>query len=331
VERFLAQRQNPDWAVVWISQVSAARLRQRARELEDRWHADEQYIDSLPLYGVLFAVKDNIDVAGMPTTAGCPAFAYTPTHSAPVVMRLEAAGAILVGKTNMDQFVTGLVGTRSPFGAVPNAFKPAYISGGSSAGSAVAVARGLVSFALGTDTAGSGRVPAGLNNIVGLKPSRGLLSAGGVVPACQSLDCVSIFALTVSDAAVVLQAARGFDSQDPCSRWLDLTPDVCPTPFRFGIPDANHLEFFGDTYAQDCFEQSIALLRSLGGAAVEIDFAPFLEAGALLYDGPWVAERLAALREFFETQASAMHEVVRTIIGEGRRYSAADLFDGLRQ
>jgi allophanate hydrolase len=259
-----------------------------------------QYIDSLPLYGVLFAVKDNIDMAGMPTTAGCPAFVYTKVHSDPVVMRLEAAGAILVGKTNMDQFATGLVRTRSPFGAVLNAFKPAYISGGSSAGSAVAVARGLVSFALGIDTAGSGRVPAGLNNIVGLKPSRGLLSARGVVPACQSLDCVSIFALTVPDAAVVLQAARGFDSQDPYSRWLDLAPDVCPTPFRFGILDANHLEFFGDTYAQDCFEQSMALLKSLGGAAVEIDSAPFLEAAALLYEGPWVAERLAALREFFE-------------------------------
>ena len=220
VEHFLVQRQDPDWAGLWISRVSTDRLRQQARDLEDRRRADARIIDRLALYGVLFAVKDNIDVAGMPTTAGCPAFAYTPACSAPVVMRLEAAGAILVGKTNLDQFATGLVGTRSPYGAVPNAFKPAYISGGSSAGSAVAVAHGLVHFALGTDTAGSGRVPAGLNNIVGLKPSRGLVSARGVVPACQSLGCVSILTLTVPNATAILQATRGFDSEDPHSRRL---------------------------------------------------------------------------------------------------------------
>jgi len=329
VERFLAQREEPDWAVLWISQVSADRLRQQAQDLQEGRRGDAEHISRLPLYGVLFAVKDNIDVAGMPTTAGCPAFAYTPAWSAPVVMRLEAAGAILVGKTNLDQFATGLVGTRSPYGAVPNAFKPEYIAGGSSAGSAVAVARGLVSFALGTDTAGSGRVPAGLNNIVGLKPSRGLVSARGVVPACQSLDCVSILALTVPDATAVLQAIRGFDSEDPHARRLDLAPDVCPKCFRFGVPHANHLEFFGDTHAQAGFEGSVALLKSLGGEAVEIDFAPFREAAALLYEGPWVAERWSALREFFTSQASAMHEVVRTIIGGGARYSAADLFNGL--
>src|SRR5437764_4290276 len=309
--------------------MAAAQLRQQARELEEQLRGDAEHISRLPLYGVLFAVKDNIDVAGMPTTAGCPAFAYTPTCSAPVVMRLEAAGAILVGKTNLDQFATGLVGTRSPYGTVPNAFKPEYIAGGSSAGSAVAVAHGLVHFALGTDTAGSGRVPAGLNNIVGLKPSRGLVSARGVVPACQSLDCVSIFALTVPDATAVLQAARGFDSADPYSRQLDLAPDSCPRGFRFGIPYTNYLEFFGDAHAQAGFEGSLTLLEALGGEAVEIDFAPFLEAAALLYEGPWVAERLAALRQFFTSHGSTMHEVVRTIIGGGARYSAADLFDGL--
>jgi len=329
VERFLTQREDADWATLWISQVSADQLRQQAQELEGRLRANAQYMDGLSLYGVLFAVKDNIDVAGMPTTAACPAFAYTPLCSAPVVRRLEAAGAILVGKTNLDQFATGLVGIRSPYGAVPNAFNPAYIAGGSSAGSAVAVARGLVCFALGTDTAGSGRVPAGLNNIVGLKPSRGLVSTRGIVPACQSLDCVSIFALTVPDATVVLQVVRGFDSEDPYARQLDLTPDTCPARFCFGIPDAPHLEFFGDTQAQTGFERSVALLESLGGEAVEIDFAPFLEAAALLYEGPWVAERFAALRGFFASQADAMHEVVRTIIGGGARYSAADLFDGL--
>src|SRR5712691_1316958 len=265
----------------------------------------------------------------MPTTAACPAFAYMPVHSAPVVVQLEAAGALLVGKTNLDQFATGLVGTRSPYGAVPNAFNPAYISGGSSSGSAVAVARGLVRFALGTDTAGSGRVPAGLNNIVGLKPSRGLVSTRGVVPACQSLDCVSILALTVPDATAVLQATRGFDSEDPYSRRLDLAPDACPRRFRFGMPQASSLEFFGDTHAQAGFEGSVDLLKSLGGGAVAKDFAPFLEAAALLYEGPWVAESWSPLREFFTSHADAMHEVVRTIIGGGARYSAADLFDGL--
>ena len=271
--------------------------------MEEQRRAPASLLDSLPLYGVLFAVKDNIDVAGMPTTAGCPAFAYTPERSAPVVEQLEAAGAILVGKTNLDQFATGLVGTRSPYGAVPNALQPAYIAGGSSSGSAVAVARGLVSFALGTDTAGSGRVPAGLNNIVGLKPSRGLVSARGVVPACQSLDCVSIFALTVPDAVTVLQVVRGFDSADPHARQIDLAPDICPARFRFGIPDTGHLEFFGDTYAQASFAQSVDILTSLGGEAVEVDFTPFLEAAALLYEGPWVAERLAALSDFFASHA----------------------------
>jgi allophanate hydrolase len=331
VERCLAQRQDPDWAMLWITPANADRLRQQARQLEEQRRAPAALLDSLPLYGVLFAVKDNIDVAGMPTTAGCPAFAYTPECSAPVVERLEAAGAILVGKTNLDQFATGLVGTRSPYGAVPNALQPAYIAGGSSSGSAVAVARGLVSFALGTDTAGSGRVPAGLNNIVGLKPSRGLVSARGVVPACQSLDCVSIFTLTVPDAATVLQVVRGFDNADPHARQVDLAPDICQARFRFGIPDTRHLEFFGDAYAQASFEQSVAIFASLGGEAVEVDFTPFLEAAALLYEGPWVAERLAALSDFFASHASDMHEVVRTIIGGSTRYSAADLFSGQTQ
>jgi allophanate hydrolase len=331
VERFLTQRQEPDWAAVWIAAVSADRLRQQAHHLEEQRRMQAALLDRLPLYGVLFAVKDNIDVAGMPTTAGCPAFAYTPAHSAPVVAQLEAAGALLVGKTNMDQFATGLVGTRSPYGAVPNAFRSDYIAGGSSSGSAVAVARGLVNFALGTDTAGSGRVPAGLNNIVGLKPSRGLVSARGVVPACQSLDCVSIFTLTVPDAVTVLQVIRGFDRTDPYARQVDLAPDFCPARFRFGMPDAGHLEFCGDPCAQASFAQAVGLLTALGGEAVEVDFAPFIEAAALLYEGPWVAERRAALGDFFASHAHAMHEVVRTIIGGGTRYSAADLFAGQRQ
>ena len=330
VERCLAQRQDPDWAVVWIAQVSAERLRQQAQELEDRWRAARQHIDRLPLYGVLFAVKDNIDVAGMPTTAGCPAFAYTPAHSAPVVMRLEAAGAILVGKTNLDQFATGLVGTRSPYGAVPNAFKPEYISGGSSAGSAVAVARGLVSFTLGTDTAGSGRVPAGLEQHCGPQTQprlaqRARCGAGLSVTGLR-VDLCAHCARRGSGVAgrhaaltVETRTRGGWTWRQISAQRLSALAFRMPTTWNSSaIP-----------MPRTGFEQSIALLRSLGGEAVEIDFAPFLEAAALLYEGPWVAERLAALREFFETQADAMHEVVRTIIGEGARYSAADLFDGL--
>src|SRR5206468_839050 len=209
---------------------------------EGRLRANAQYMDGLSLYGVLFAVKDNIDVASMPTTAACPAFAYTPLCSAPVVRRLLAAGAILVGKTNLDQFATGLVGTRSPYGAVRNAVDPAYVSGGSSSGSAVAVALGLVSFALGTDTAGSGRVPAGLNGIVGLKPTRGLFSTRGVVPACRTLDCVSVFAASVADSWSVLGVAAGYDAADPYSRRVP-QQGVRPRALRIAVPE--QLEFFG--------------------------------------------------------------------------------------
>ena len=194
---------------VWIDRVPRGVLEARAAELERKSPAE------LPLYGIPFAIKDNIDLAGRPTTAACPEFAYTPAASAPVVQRLLDAGAIAIGKTNLDQFATGLVGTRSPYGACANAFDPRYISGGSSSGSAIAVAAGLASFSLGTDTAGSGRVPAAFNNLVGLKPTLGLLSTRGVVPACRSLDCVSIFGLTVRDALAVLEAAQGFDREDP--------------------------------------------------------------------------------------------------------------------
>lgn len=244
-----------------------------------------------------------------------------------VVEKLEAAGAILVGKTNLDQFATGLVGTRSPYGAVPNAFRPEYISGGSSSGSAVTVARGAVSFSLGTDTAGSGRVPAGLNNIVGLKPSRGLVSARGVVPACQSLDCVSVFTLTVPDAVAVLEAARGYDPEDPWSRELQLSAPRLPERFTFALPE--QLEFHGDAHAMHAFNEAVDRLEGLGGKAVRIDFSLYLEAAALLYEGPWVAERLAAIRPFFEKHPDQVHPVVRKIIEGGAKHSAADLFAGL--
>jgi allophanate hydrolase len=281
----------------WIARVPPERVLAAAQALESRDPA------ALPLYGVPFAVKDNIDVAGLPTTAACPAFAYMPAHTAPVVQRLLDAGAVLIGKTNLDQFATGLVGTRSPYGAVPNSVKPEFICGGSSSGSASVVARGLASFALGTDTAGSGRVPAGLNNLAGLKPTRGLVSTRGVLPACRSLDCVSIFALTADDARDVLAVAAGFDAADPYSRRPE-TPAARPLR-RLGIPASP--EFFGDTEQLARFDAALEQARQLGCEIKRIDFAPLAEAAALLYKGPWVAERHAAIRRFFDTQAEAIH------------------------
>ena len=274
-----------------------------------------------PLAGLRFAVKDNIDVAGLPTTAACPAFGHVATEDAGVVQRLRRAGALVAGKTNLDQFACGLNGTRSPYGAVPNAFDPACVSGGSSSGSAFAVATGEVDFALGTDTAGSGRVPAGLNNIVGLKPSRGLVSAHGVVPAAQSVDCVSIFARTVELAARVLCAAMGPDPRDPYSRELTLAPAHWPASFRFGLPSLR--AFFGDTQAEAAFDLAIERLQALGGTPVEIDYTPLAEAAALLYDSALVAERYAAVRPFFDAHEAAVIEPVRTILAQGRAYDAA--------
>nr|WP_315210342.1 allophanate hydrolase [uncultured Albidiferax sp.] len=278
-----------------------------------------------PLAGLCFAAKDNIDVLGLPTTAACPAFAYQPTAHASVVHRLLQAGASLLGKTNLDQFACGLNGTRSPYGAVPNAFNPAYVSGGSSAGSAYVVATGQVDFALGTDTAGSGRVPAGLNNIVGIKPSKGLVSARGVVPAAQSVDCVSIFARSVDTAAQVLQAAMGYDPLDPFSRPLALASSPFPAQFRFGVPDT--LTFFGDTAAEAAFQQAIQKLCDLGGTPVTIAYAPLAAAAALLYDSALVAERYAAVRGFFDAHEAEVIEPVRSILASGRAYRAADLVD----
>lgn len=276
------------------------------------------------LAGLSFAVKDNIDVAGLPTTAGCPAFAYPPASHAMVVQRLLDAGARCEGKTNLDQFACGLNGTRSPYGAVPNAFNPLYVSGGSSSGSAYVVATGQVDFSLGTDTAGSGRVPAGLNNIVGIKPSKGLVSARGVVPAAQGVDCVSIFAGTVALAARVLQALIGHDAADPYSRRLALASRPFPAAFRFGIPSA--LDFCGDALAQAAFEDAVARLRTLGGTPVVIDYTPLAQAAALLYESALVAERYAAIRGFFDTHEDAVMAPVRGIIASGRQYSAADLY-----
>lgn len=283
----------------------------------------------LPLYGVPFAVKDNIDVAGVPTTAGCPSFAYTPTGTARVVADLEEAGAILVGKTNLDQFATGLVGVRTPYGVPVNPFDPDYIPGGSSSGSAVAVSAGLVSFALGTDTAGSGRIPASFNNIVGLKPTRGLLSTRGVVPACRSLDCISIFALSAADAGAILTVAAQYDAGDSFARrWQ--SPGAHAVPLqeaRLGVPRTGQLDFFGDDEAAELFKRAVDLCRAQGAEIVEFDYGPFGEAAALLYGGAWVAERDAAVGDFLKAHRADADPVVAGIILDGADLSARDAFE----
>ena len=282
---------------------------------------------ALPLYGIPVAVKDNIDVAGLPTTAACPAFSYQPSQDSTAVARLRAAGAIVIGKTNLDQFATGLVGVRSPYGTPRNTFNSDLIPGGSSSGSAVAVAAGLVPLALGTDTAGSGRVPAGLNNIVGLKPSLGLISTIGVVPACRTLDCVSVFALTVDDAWTALGAMAGFDRADPYSRSRPLgITGVTPPHLKLGRPRAGQLLFFGDRQYEAAYTVALERLARLGGELVEIDIEPFYETARLLYEGPWVAERTIAARAILSSDPDAIHPVTREIILSGLRPTALDVF-----
>src|SRR5581483_1830016 len=307
---------------VWIH------LRSRAESLADAEALAHKSPDELPLYGLPFAVKDSIDIAGMPTTVACPEFAYIAKETATVIAKLQAAGAILIGKTNLDQFATGLVGVRSPYGACKNPFNARYMAGGSSSGSAVALAEGFVSFSIGTDTAGSGRVPAGCNNIVGLKPTCGLLSTKGVAPACKSIDCVSIFAFTVEDAGRVLDVAQGFDAANPYSRKPARVFKNVDT-FRFGVPDA--LEFFGDEKAGKLFAEAVERVVSLGGEPVVIDFTPFRQAADLLYSGPWIAERWEALRDFHARNADAFLPITRQIIERGANFSAADLFHGLHE
>ncbi len=308
---------------IWISRADEAVLRQRANELA------AMDPGSLPLYGVPFAIKDNIDVAGLPTTAACPAFAYQPSSSAAVVQNLLDAGAIAVGKTNLDQFATGLVGTRSPYGVCRNAFDERYISGGSSSGSAVAVALGQVSFALGTDTAGSGRIPAAFNNLIGYKPTLGRLSTRGMVPACRSLDAISVFSLTADDAAAIAQVIAGLDPEDPWSRRPQLANHrgwARQQEFRFGVPLPAQREFFGNAQYAQMFEASIRHCLAIGGVAVETDIEPLLQAARLLYDGPWVAERYLAVQTLLESTPDAMHPVTRQIIEPGRKPSAMDAF-----
>ncbi len=284
----------------------------------------------LPLWGIPFAVKDNIDVAGLPTTAACPAFAYAPKQNATAVDKLLAAGAILIGKTNLDQFATGLVGTRTPHKVPRNPFDAARIPGGSSSGSAVAVAQGLVSFALGTDTAGSGRVPAALNGIVGLKPSVGAVSTRGVVPACRTLDCVSVFTNSVDDAWRVLSIMAGLDDEEPFSRSVSLgEPDKGPMLQRIGVPALKDEIFFGDDQMRRAWSDAKRSLTARGLTLVDIDMRPFNETAKLLYEGPFVAERYAAIEAFLTHHADAMVDVTRRIIEGARNFSASDAFNAV--
>ena len=327
VETLIARIETSSRPEVWVSRVSAADLASRAAALEEA-HArlGAAVFERMPLFGVPFAVKDNIDVAGMPTTAACDAFAYTPGTSAFAVDRLLDAGAILVGKTNLDQFATGLVGTRSPYGGVRQFESDAHISGGSSSGSAVAVAGGLVAFSLGTDTAGSGRVPAGFNELVGLKPTPGLVSKSGVVPACRSLDCVSIFAHDVGDAWQVLLQMAKYDRQDGYARRVP-SLGLAHAPVRLAVPEP--LTFFGDAHAQHVFAATLDTIATrLALTPVQVPFEPMQRTAALLYDGPWVAERRAALGSFFETHRADINPVVAEVIAKADSYSAADAFNG---
>lgn len=309
----------------WIALANAEQIHQQLRELAARLNAAGGDRSRLPLFGIPFAVKDNIDAAGFDTTAACPAFTYSPARDSEVVARLRAKGAVAVGKCNMDQFATGLVGTRSPYGVVPNSFDDRYISGGSSSGSASVVARGLVPFALGTDTAGSGRVPAAFNNVVGWKPTRGGWSTSGVVPACRSLDCVSMFTLTVADARYLASLLEAFDATDPYSRPRPTGGESnLSQPARVAIP--NSLEFFGDAQAEAAFHETLVALRSCGAKIETLAFEPFRELARLLYEGPWVAERLTVVEPLLVAAPDQVEPVVRGIVRQGKDFTAVQAF-----
>ena len=309
---------------VWISRLGEAEVATQAARVDARIAAGEV----LPLAGVPFAVKDNIDLAGLATTAACPAFAYAPGETAFVVARLLAAGAVAMGKTNLDQFATGLVGARSPYGACAAVYNRDYVSGGSSSGSAVAVAAGLVAFALGTDTAGSGRVPAAFNHLVGLKPTKGRWSTRGVVPACRSLDCVTVLASSATDAARVDDVAAGFDAADPYSRREPAAGLMFGAAFRVGVPRPDQLEWFGDHQSKRLFEAAAARVAAMGGLLAEVDIAPLSAAAELLYQGPWVAERTAAVEPLLRARPSAIHPTVRAILERGLAMTAVEAFRG---
>jgi allophanate hydrolase len=323
VEQLIARKHEADPFHVWICRADDAALRSRADALA------LLPPESLPLYGIPFAIKDNIDYVSLPTTAGCPAFSHMPRNSAHVVQRLLDAGAMAIGKTNMDQFATGLVGTRSPYGVSRNRFDPAFISGGSSSGSALAVALGQASFALGTDTAGSGRVPAAFNNLVGYKPTLGALSTSGMVPACLSLDAMSIFAATAEDAALVAEVAVNQDLLDPWSRPATAAPGrgwSQRAQFRFAVPEVAQREFLGNSEYARLFELEIQHLERLGGDPVVVDITALLECARMLYQGPWLAERYLAALPLIESDPAALLPVTRNIIAGGAKPSARDAF-----
>ncbi len=321
---------------VWISRIDESILLARARKLEELLHDDRSILDRMPLFGIPFGVKDNIDVLGLETTAACPGFAYQPEVTATTVTRLLDAGAILIGKTNMDQFATGLVGTRSGYGTPVSPFGEDRIPGGSSSGSAVAVAAGLVSFALGTDTAGSGRVPAGLNNIIGLKPTRGMFSSRGMVPACRSLDCISVFSLCCDDAATVADIMAQHDDEDAFSR-----PEAqqfryqlysITQPKVLAVPAPDDLQFFGDKTCRTAF---LGLIDELDTdtdfRVVEIDFSLFRQAAKLLYDGPWITERKIAFGEFINSHRDRINPSVFRAVSDSAPLDAEDSFNGYYQ
>jgi allophanate hydrolase len=323
VEEVIQRRTASNDPAIFITPTPDADLRKAAQDLINR----APQPNSLPLWGIPFAVKDNIDVEALPTTAACPSYAYTPTIDATVVARLKAAGAIVIGKTNLDQFATGLNGTRSPHGAPRSVFNADYISGGSSSGSSVAVASGLCSFALGTDTAASGRVPAAFNNLVGIKPTPGLLPNTGTVPACKSVDCITIFSATVGDGIAIRKVAEGFDAADPFSRHAR-PATLPPSQLRIGVLAGVEREFFGDTNVEKLYDHVIAEAAALGAIIVAFDYAQFRDAAALLYEGPWVAERLAAVENFLATNPNDFDPSVRKIIEGAKPMTAVDAFNG---
>jgi amidase/allophanate hydrolase len=316
-------------ANAWIYLEDGSRLRSAVARIEQRRHAGEH----LPLFGVPFGVKDNIDVAGMPTTAACPDFSFVPGQSARSVALLLDAGAICIGKTNLDQFATGLSGARSPYGTCASVGNADYVSGGSSSGSAVAVAAGHVSIALGTDTGGSGRIPAGFNAVVGIKPTVGRISARGLVPNCPSLDCVSIFATSVDDGTRVLDLLDGFDPDDPYGRRPPLPAIAADLPqqFSFGRLPRDQVECFGMTECAELYEQACDRLQRIGGTAVLIDFAPFLEAGRMLFNGPWIAERKASLDAFVSRHPQSVLDVIAKVLSAADGYSGTSVFTGMRR
>ncbi len=306
---------------IWIYTLSDEQLETYIKNLEDK------DIEDYPLYGIPFAIKDNIDLENIPTTAACKEYEYVPTKSAFVVQRLIDAGAIPIGKTNLDQFATGLVGTRSPYGECKNSINPEYISGGSSSGSAVSVALEMASFSLGTDTAGSGRVPAAFNNLIGLKATKGVVSTSGVVPACRSLDCVTVFSKELDSVKTVFEIINKYDEEDIYSRVYEPKENGVKEKFKFAIPKKEQLMFFGDGEARVLFEKAVEKFESLGGEAVEIDYEPFNESANLLYSGPWVTERYIAIKEIITKTAEVVEPTVRKIISGGDKIDAINYFE----